>query len=112
MDRIAQQILRKRMISKTRDMWRDLPITNKWEDVFDEGVSKGSVNWQLYGSRKPGMEKYSLTGVFDIKYDTTDGEFSFNEIPQSKFNMETNFSKLSVRSKDNLSLFMKNDFIS
>ena len=111
MDRIAQQILRKRMISKTRDMWRDLPITNKWEDVFDEGISKGSVNWQLYGSRKPGMEKYSLTGIFDIKYDSTDGEFSFNEIPQSKFNMETNFSKLSVRSKDNLSLFMKNDFI-
>ena len=112
MDRIGQQILRQRMISKIRDMWRDLPITNKWEDVFDEGISKGSVNWQLYGSRKPGMEKYGLTGIFDIKYDNTDGEFSFNEIPQSKFSLETNFSKLSVRSKDNLSLFMKNDFIS
>jgi P4 family phage/plasmid primase-like protien len=112
MDRIGQQILRQRMISKVRDMWRDLPITNKWEDVFDEGISKGSVNWQLYGSRKPGMEKYGLTGIFDIKYDNTDGEFSFNEIPQSRFSLETNFSKLSVRNKDNLSLFMKNDFIS
>ena len=111
MDRVAQQILRNRMISKVRDMWRDLPIINKWEDVFDEGISKGTVNWQLYGCRKPGMDKYGLTGIFDISFDDTDGEFVFNEVAQSKFDMEKNFPKLSVRYKDNLSLFMRNDFI-
>ena len=111
MDRIGQQILRQRMISRARDMWGDLPITNKWEDVFDEGISKGTVNWQLYGSRKPNYDKYSLTGVFHITYDNTDEEFGFNEIPLSKFDMDKNFHKLSVRSKENLSLFMRNDFI-
>lgn len=111
MDRIAQQYLRKQMIMKAKDMWSDLPKTNSWDDVFDEGITKGTVNWQLYGSRKPGYDKYSLTGVYHMAYDSTDEEFSFNETPLSRFDINKNLHKLSVRYKDNLSLFMKNDFI-
>ena len=34
--------------------WDDLPLLlNSWEVVIDEGVCKGCVNWQLYGSNKP-----------------------------------------------------------
>ena len=111
MDRIAQQYLRKQMIVKAKDMWSDLPKINSWEDVFDEGITKGTVNWQLYGSRKPGYDKYSLTGVYHMVYDSTDEEICFNETPLSKFDITKNLHKLSVRYKDNLSLFMKNDFI-
>ena len=52
-DRICQKILRDRIIEKIKTIWNNLPIINSWDDVFDEGITKGQVNWQLYGSRKP-----------------------------------------------------------
>ena len=85
----------------------NLPITNTWTDVFDEGISKGHVNWQLYGSRKPGFDKYGLKRIFEIGYDDDDDELSLNEVPLSKFDIEKNFYKLSVRNTRNTSLFMK-----
>ena len=46
-------LLRSKVLSELQVLWEDLPIINSWEDVLDEGVTKGHVNWQLYGSRKP-----------------------------------------------------------
>ena len=39
----------------------ELPLTNDVNSVLDEGISLGSTNWQLYGSRKPGNEAYAVT---------------------------------------------------
>ena len=39
------------MIEKAKEEFDYLPIINTWEDVFDEGICKGTVNWQLYGSK-------------------------------------------------------------
>jgi P4 family phage/plasmid primase-like protien len=111
-DRTTQMILRKRMIARIAEMWSDLPITNTWEDVFDEGISAGYTNWQLYGSRKPNYEQYKLTRVFDIQYDESDGELMSPTIPLSTFDIGKNICKLSVRYKDHPSLFMKSDFVS
>ena len=111
-DRNIQMYIRKKVMESIRDIWSDLPITNTWNDVFDEGISKGHVNWQLYGSRKPGFDKYAITRIFEIGYDDDDDELSLQEIPVSKFDMEKQFHTLSVRNTNNVSLFMKNDFIS
>ena len=35
------------MIEKAKEEFDYLPIINTWEDVFDEGICKGTVNWQL-----------------------------------------------------------------
>ena len=110
-DHITQQILRNRMIMKAAQMWKDFPIINTWEDVFDEGISTGKVNWQLYGSRKPNFDRYRLTHVYNAKFDVADEMFQTPELPLSKFDLEKNFEKLSVRYKGHLSLFMKNDFV-
>jgi P4 family phage/plasmid primase-like protien len=59
-----QVILRERVLNKLQTLWSDLPITNTWEDVLDEGVTKGQCNWQMYGSRKPEYEVYKLTGYY------------------------------------------------
>jgi len=112
MDRVVQQIIRKRMMEKISSIWKNIPLINSWDEVFDEGITKGSVNWQLYGCRKnPNAEMYKLTGAYNISYDSTDGEFITNEIPLSKFDMDKNFQTLSVRYKHHLKLFMKNEFI-
>ena len=111
-DHISQQILRKRIISQVKELWEDLPIINTLDDVFDEGISKGSVNWQLFGSRKPGHDKYSLTGIYNISYDEIEKEFIIEDKPLSYFNMNKNYKTLSVRTNDNLNVFMKSDYIS
>jgi len=66
-DRNIQMEIREKMISKLPNTsWKDLPIINKngWNDVLDEGITKGSCNWTLYGSRKPGHEAYKVTHIY------------------------------------------------
>jgi len=108
-DHITQLMIREKMISKAAEIWEKLPLTNSWEDVFDKGISRGKTPWQLYGSRKPNNEKYQLNHIFQAKWDGSD--FIYPEIPLSSFDVVKNIHKLSVRNKDNLMLFMKNDFI-
>ena len=59
-DFATKMVLRDLLLQEIEDVWGDLPITNTWSDVIDEGVMKGFVNWQLYGSKKPGCESYQL----------------------------------------------------
>ena len=68
MHKAIQCMLRKRILSELPDIWDDLPITNEWGDVLDEGVTRGTVNWQLYGSRKPGNDAYTLTHRYTLSY--------------------------------------------
>lgn len=110
-DHSVQQILRKRVMPKIKEAWEDLPLINTWTDVFDEGISKGTTNWQLYGSRKPGHERYKLTRVCNITIDPADNEIIIRDTPIAKINMETEIHKLSVRYRGNTVLFMRNDFV-
>lgn len=110
-DHAVQQILRKRVMKKVAEAWTDLSLTNTWDDVFDEGISKGGTNWQLYGSRKPDHDRYKLTYAFQISLDPADDEIINRSIPVSKIDMKFEIHKLSVRYKSNLVLFMKNEFL-
>ncbi len=110
-ERGVQLYIREKIIKQVNQHW-DLPIINNWDDVYDEGVTKGNVNWQLYGSRKPNHDKYSLTRLFNVSYDESDGEVMISEQLLSQFDIEKNMNKLSIRYKSHVSLFMKNDFMS
>ena len=52
-------------------------LQNKFDDVFDEGVTKGFVNWQIYGSRKPDHKAYSLSYLFELTYDDEEEMWEF-----------------------------------
>jgi P4 family phage/plasmid primase-like protien len=96
MDHTMQMMLRRKIIDKLPEIW-DLPLINDWESVLDEGISKGTTNWQLYGSRKPGHESYALSQWYTIQFDETDHEFMMNENLVKEFNFEKDLYKLSVR---------------
>lgn len=82
LDHDTQLYLREQILKKIGSVWSDIPIVNKWDTVFDEGISKGSCGWQLYGSRKPGHQAYELTYYFKvISYDFRDGEFGIEQLP-------------------------------
>ena len=99
-DHIIQTMLREKIIEKIPEIW-ELPLTNSWESVFDDGISKGTTNWQLFGSRKPGNEAYELSQHFIITYDSGDGEFMMDEKKVSDFDFKNNFIRLSVQNEGN-----------
>jgi len=100
-DHAMQTMIRDKMIEKLPEIWVDLPLTNGWDSVLDEGICKGKTNWQLFGSRKPANEPYELTQHFIIDYDPNDGEFMMDEKKVSDFDLKKNFIKLSVQNVNN-----------
>lgn len=43
-DHVFQTMIREKMIEKLGEIWEDLPLTNSWDSVLDEGISKGKTN--------------------------------------------------------------------
>jgi P4 family phage/plasmid primase-like protien len=97
MDYKCKLLLRKHLLKEMPEIWKDLPIQNSWQDVFDESVTKGYANWQLYGSRKPGNESYQLRHRFVCMYDT---DWNIKEVPFNQEWIITNFERLSARNTD------------
>ena len=113
-NKYLQEILRNQMIEELPFIFQDIHMHHEWsyQDVFDEGVTKGSTGWQLYGSRKPDHDKYDLTHVYKLTIDTNDQEFIRQEIPLEDFDIQANIQKLSVRYRNHPSLMMNNYAIS
>lgn len=78
MDHTLQQMLREKVLEEIPKIL-EIPLINDWPAVLDEGISKGTTNWQLFGSRKPNNKAYELTQYYRISYDESDGEFIMDE---------------------------------
>ena len=92
----VQQFLRQHMLKSIAEdpNWATLPITNSWDAVLDAGISGGKTNWQLYGSRKPEHQAYSLTAIYEVcgKTENNVRQISLDEFPLAK-----NIQRLSAR---------------
>jgi len=94
----VQLMIRQKMLNELPN-YLNLPLINTWESVLDEGISKGTTNWTLYGSRKPQNEAYELKMVYNITFDLTDNEPKMEEDFDFDFD-ETTFKMLSCRYTD------------
>ena len=112
-DKTVRRMFRERAIKEVAKLWEDLPITNVngWDDVFDEGVSSGHTNWQLFGSRKPNHDAYKLTYIYHGKYDPSDEEISIPPFPLKSFDIANNIQLLSVRYRNHPTFLLKSSFI-
>jgi P4 family phage/plasmid primase-like protien len=110
-DRTTQILLRKKILARSGEIWENLPITNPWDEILDDGISIGHTNWQMYGSSKPNHDTYALTQVLEIKFDTADQEFIIDSIEPKNYDINKNFQKLSARYSDHYSPFMKGPFL-
>jgi hypothetical protein len=95
--RAVQMYLRTQILEKIGNMWKDLPIKNKWDDVLDNAVSSGSSPWQLYGSRKPNHHAYKLKYIYENVFDPADNEPMTTEIKLADFNVSEKIKFLSAR---------------
>lgn len=107
MERQTQIYLREKMITALSDIL-DLPLTNDFEAVLDDGISDGRTNWQMYGSRKPGFDVYKLTYHFNIVY--TEDDFELQEKKVNEFNLKKNIQLLSAQYDKHIKLDMTESY--
>ena len=96
MDHILQMMLREKIVAKIGEYW-DLPLINDWESVFDDGISKGTTNWQIFGSRKPGNQAYELKQYYMVSFNSENNEMSINEQRVEDFDLSKDLIKLSAQ---------------
>ena len=111
LEREGQIWLREKVIEELQTSWvESLPLTEV-DDIIDLAVTKGSSNWQLYGSRKPNNEAYKLTNVWKLKWIEENESFTLTKINLENYNIKDNFKKLSVRNTENNVLKIKNEYL-
>ena len=98
-DFTTKLIFRNYLLDNINEIWDDLPLKNDWNEVIDEGVMKGNSPWQLYGSQKPGCEKYKLKYIFDLQQ--KDKEIILNETDIIKINFDKYFPYFCARNTEN-----------
>lgn len=66
--RDVQMYIRERMMEREDiiEMFKSFNITNSIDDVFDVSISRGTTNWMLFGSRKPGTKAYEITRCYYV----------------------------------------------
>jgi P4 family phage/plasmid primase-like protien len=100
MDHTLQLMLRDNILQQIGDIL-DLPLTNSWENVLDEGISKGSTNWQLYGSQKPGNEAYEVK-YYLIAELTENNEWSIHKKSIKELDMLKDLPLLSAQYENHI----------
>ena len=60
--------MRRKILNEIENIFQGLSLTNKYEDSIDEGITKGYVNWQLFGTRKPGNKAYNMSYYYSTVY--------------------------------------------
>ena len=103
--RALNLMVRKRMLTELASIWDGLPITNSWEDVLDEGVAKGSVNWQMYGSCKPGNQAYIATHHYTARKDCD--AWAIGESDMTRFDTEKMLPRMSARNSAHTAFELK-----
>jgi hypothetical protein len=99
LDKICKTILRTRLLCRMDTVWERLRpfLTNNWEEVLDRCVMLGMINWQLYGSTKPGCEPYRFTRFMTIE--RTEDSTNLTHMPLPSVSLMV-LHRLSVQYKD------------
>tara|TARA_B100001093_G_scaffold518604_1_gene604069 strand:- start:2248 stop:5145 length:2898 start_codon:yes stop_codon:yes gene_type:complete len=88
----TQILLRETILKEIGVVLEDIRSTlckdNTPEMIIDEGVCRGEVGWQMYGSSKPGHEAYKLRSYYQIRFtkleDDDDIDFSDDDCEEGE----------------------------
>lgn len=108
MDHTLQCILRNKVLEEISSVLGDLPLENTYDNVLDDGISKGHTNWQLYGSNKPDNEAYKIKYIYNVDF-SEDGSFTATKQELKKYNNLQLLKLLSARNNNYSSYNMKDD---
>lgn len=89
--------IRENMIQKAnKENVFDLPLINSWDSVFDKGISAGSCNWMLLGSKKPDNECYQVVKSYQITFDDNDRQFMMEDFD---FDFDKDFDNVVAQNR-------------
>ena len=66
--------MRSLVLDDIKQVLSDLGLKNPIDEIVDITVSRGTQGWQMYGSRKPGLQAYELVKYFNAEWEG--GEWS------------------------------------
>ena len=107
MPRPAQKYLREIILKDKyfKDFCKDIKCVNSNEDIYDEGITKGHVNIQLFGSQKPRHEAYKLVAITSFD---DEGNIEYNQdikmTPDimKSLSVRTHHEKLTLKLQNNI----------
>jgi len=78
--KFVEQRIRRQLVKQMDEFFQNLPLTESWDKVYDEGVVNRSVNWTMYGSRKPDPNALPYLLSYVLRWDgktftTIDGPY-------------------------------------
>lgn len=88
-DPAVQTIIRENVIKELEELFKSIPLENNIYNAIDKAVIE-QVGWYMYGSTKPGIDRYNLTYIFDA---------NMGQINLKKYNEYQLPALLSIRSK-------------
>jgi P4 family phage/plasmid primase-like protien len=99
-----QQLVRTVVIQKEKNEMHlfgenGLNCVNTPEDIFDECISIGRNNWQVWGSRKPGCEAYELKYKFVVTFMPDDEPYSLDMVSIDDINIKNLLPIISTKNK-------------
>jgi len=109
-DNLQQTILRDMVVEELPRILSGLPLVNTISDVFDNSITSGKTNWQLYGCRKPGIEPYLLSCYYTVEWNVDDDDYVSEYHDGSEFPMKEKLSHLSVRNTNIPQYDMNDEF--
>ena len=79
-----QRVLRQKVLDRLNSQTTlKLPLTNNWDSVLDEGLTKGTTNAQLMLSNKPHHKRYLFNRQYTTKMESN--ALRFNETDDETF---------------------------
>jgi len=96
MHKAGQIMIREKVLPELKLIWDDLPLTNDIEELIDDGITRGTTNWQMYGSRKPNHGAYLIKYHFELIWNSNINDWKMVKLDIDKFDTKTNLHKLSV----------------
>ena len=90
---VFQHMIRERLLEPIQEALKDLGLSNPITDVVDEAVIERN-NWQMYGSKKPHLEKYVVTQIYE--FNKTSGDITTQNVT---INDPEHVEILSIRNK-------------
>ena len=98
-----QMLLREIMIKKESEIQLfgedGLNCVNSINDIFDECISTGRNNWQIWGSRKPGCDAYKLKNKYLITFMPDDDPYSLQMESIDNINIKKMLPVVSAKNK-------------
>jgi P4 family phage/plasmid primase-like protien len=74
--KFVEQRVRRNLLKTMEQHFKDLPVSETWDKIYDEGVVNRSVPWTLYGSRKNDPNSLPYMTSYMLNYDADSKEIT------------------------------------